>query len=162
MDGKWASDQDAPWTACSQNDMAADPALPTDSHTSSSSQPISGGSDELKPNTADYRVDHHLLGEHPLIIRRKSNKNIHVSHTKLTLGFQVGFISSHLTADKLFPILPKATTGLSKVSLMLEAKSIPALIIKPRLILVAHTDDLGWNISSADQMLRQGRTSIAP
>ena len=34
------------------------------------------------------------------------------------------------------------------MSLLLEAKSLPALIIKPRLILVWHMDDLGWNITS--------------
>ena len=28
---------------------------------------------------------------------------------------------------------------------------MPALIIKPRLILVTHTDDLGWNITSNQQ-----------
>ena len=54
---------------------------------------------------------------------------------------------------------------------------MPALIIKPRLILVAHTDDLGWNNTSnqqqqmliqnlnrivVDQMLRQGRSCTAP
>ena len=34
-------------------------------------------------------------------------------------------------------------TGPPKMSLLLEAKSMPALI-KPRFILVTHTDDLGW------------------
>ena len=38
-------------------------ALPTDSHTSLPPPPISGGSDELKQNTADLRVDHHLCGD---------------------------------------------------------------------------------------------------
>ena len=38
--------------------------------------------------------------------------------------------------------------GPPKMSLQLEAKNLPALIIKPRLIIVAHTDDLGWNKSS--------------
>ena len=33
--------------------------------------------------------------------------------------------------------------GLQKMSLLLEAISMPALIIKPGLILVMHTDDLG-------------------
>ena len=34
------------------------------------------------------------------------------------------------------------------MSLLLDAKIMPALIIKPRFILVTHTDDLGWYIMS--------------
>ena len=79
------------------------------------------------------------------------HKNIPVSITKLPLGLRVGFISSHLTADKLFPVNPRVITGPPKMSLLLEAKSIPALIIKPRFILVTHTDDLGWYITSNQQ-----------
>ena len=75
------------------------------------------------------------------------HKNIPVSITKLTLGF----ISSHLTVDKLFPVNPRAITCPPKMSLLLEAKSMPALIIKPRLIIVTHTDDLGWYITSNQQ-----------
>ena len=71
------------------------------------------------------------------------HKNIPVSVTKLTLGFRVFFISSHLTANKLFSVNPRAITGPPKMSLLLEAKSMPALIIKPRLILDTHTDDHG-------------------
>ena len=53
-----------------------------------------------------------------------------VSLTKLTLGLRVGFISSHLTADKLFLVNSRAITGPPDMSLLLEAKSTPALIIK--------------------------------
>ena len=103
--------------------------------------------------------------------------NVSFSGTKLTLGLRVGFISSHLTVDKLFPVNLRAITVPPKMSLLFEAKSMLALIIKPRLILAAHTDDLGWNkmsnqrqqmliqnlnrILSADQMLHQGRSCIA-
>ena len=76
------------------------------------------------------------------------HKNIPVSITKLTLGLRVGFISSYLKADKLFSVNTRAITGPPKMSLMLEAKSMPALFIKPRFILVMHTDDLGWYITS--------------
>ena len=79
------------------------------------------------------------------------HKNIPVSVTKLALSLRVGSISSHLTADKLFSVNPRAITGPPKMSLLLEAKSMPALIIKPRLILVSHTDDLGWCITSNQQ-----------
>ena len=64
------------------------------------------------------------------------------------LGLRVGFISSHLLVDKLFPVNPRAITGPPKMSLLLEAKSMIALFIKPRFILVTHTDDLGWYITS--------------
>ena len=37
------------------------------------------------------------------------------------------------------------------MSLLLEIKSMLALIIKPRLILLMHTDDLGWYITSNQQ-----------
>ena len=63
------------------------------------------------------------------------------------------------------------------MSLVVEAERMPALIIKPRLILVMYVDDLGWYITSnqqgqmlvqnvnmivRNQMLRQGRSYIAP
>ena len=67
------------------------------------------------------------------------------------LILQVGFISSHLMPNKLFPVNPKVTTGPPEVSLLLEAKSMPSLIIKLSLILVVRTDDLGWNIMSNHQ-----------
>ena len=63
------------------------------------------------------------------------HKNIPGSGTKLTLGLRVGFIGSHLTVDKLIPDNPRAITGPPNMSFLLEAKSVPALIIKPRFIL---------------------------
>ena len=71
-----------------------------------------------------------------------------VSVTKLMLGLLVSFICSHMTVDKLFLVNPIAITCSQKMSLLLEAKSMPALIIKPRFILVPHTDDLGCYITS--------------
>ena len=90
------------------------------------------------------------------------HKIIPVSVTKLTLNLRVGFISSHLTGDKLFPVNPRAITGPPNMSLLLKAKSITALIIKPRLILVMHTDDLGWCItrSSVFPLNQQGKTFV--
>ena len=76
------------------------------------------------------------------------HKNIPVSGTKLTLGLRLCFTSSHFTVNKLFPVNPRAITGPPMMSLLLEAKSMPALIIKPRLNLVANTDDLGGNKTS--------------
>ena len=70
------------------------------------------------------------------------HENIDVSDTKLTLGLRVCFISTDLTANKLFPINMRAITGPPKMSLLLEVESTSALIIEPRLILVPHTNDL--------------------
>ena len=56
-----------------------------------------------------------------------------------------------MIADKLFQVNPRTTTAPPKMSLLLEAKSMPALIIKLRSILVTHTDDLGWYITSNQQ-----------
>ena len=79
------------------------------------------------------------------------HKNSPVSATKLTLGLRVGFISSHLTVNKPFPVNPRVMTGPPKISFLLETKSMPALIIKPRLILDMHTDDRGWYVTSNQQ-----------
>ena len=79
------------------------------------------------------------------------HENSPVSVTKLTPGLRVGFISSPLTSDKLIPVNPRAITGPPNMSLLLEAKNMPALIIKPKLILVTHTDDLGWYITTNQQ-----------
>ena len=79
------------------------------------------------------------------------HKNIPVTITELTLGLRVGSISSHLIVDKLFPVNQRAITGPPKMSLLLEAKSMPALIIKIRFILVMHMDDSGWYITSNQQ-----------
>ena len=51
--------------------------------------------------------------------------------------------SSNLTANKLFPINPRAITCPPQMSLMFEVESTSVLIIEPRLILVKHTVDLG-------------------
>ena len=73
-------------------------------------------------------------------------KNITVSVTKLTLGLRVGFISSHLTADKLFPVNSRTITWSSDDEPPVWSEK--HAFIKPRLILVTHMDDLGWYITS--------------
>ena len=105
------------------------------------------------------------------------HNNIPVSDTKLSPCLLVGFISSHLTADKLFPVHQRAIRGLPKMSIQLKAKGASALIIKPTPFLVAHTDVFGWNITSNQQekslykactglspnkMLHPGRSCSAP
>ena len=90
------------------------------------------------------------------------HRNIPVFDTKLPLGLLVGFISSHLAADKLFLVNLKAITSPPKTCLLLEVKSTPAFNIKPRSILVVHTDDLDWYITSIQQgqMLDQNHYRI--
>ena len=90
------------------------------------------------------------------------NKNIPVSDTKLTLDLRVGSISSHLTADKLFTVAPRAITSPQKMSLLVEVKSMPALMIKPRLTFFADKDALGWSETSnqQQQMLVQNLNRI--
>ena len=73
------------------------------------------------------RTEHCRLKSLPPLMRGLDiHKNSPVSVTKLTLGLQVGFISSHLTANKLFPVSLRAITWPPKMSLLLEAKSMPA------------------------------------
>ena len=90
------------------------------------------------------------------------HKNIHVSVYKLMLALRVDFISSHLSSDRLFPVNPRAIKGPPKMNFLLETKSIPSMIIKPRLILVTHMDDLEWYIISNQQgqMFVQNLNSI--
>ena len=93
-------------------------SLTNRSHISPPPSLTRGGNDELEPNTADLRVD--------LDIQRTS---LFLS-LKLTLGLLVGFISSHLTAGKLFQVNSRAITGPRKISLLREVKGMPALTIK--------------------------------
>ena len=46
------------------------------------------------------------------------HKNGPVSVTQLTLGLRVGFISSHLTVDKLFPVNPRVIMAPPMMSLL--------------------------------------------
>ena len=85
------------------------------------------------------------------------HKNVPVSVTKLTLRLRLLFISARLTTDKLSQVNDIAITGSPKMSLALEAKNMPAVIIKIKFLLVQHTDDLDWyiTINQQEQMLVQ-------
>ena len=137
-------DQQTPWTACCQNDLTADqPYQQTRTpvhHPHQQAEAMMNSS--RTQQTLEWTTTYEGLGVH---------KNIPVSNTKLTLGLRVGFVSSHLTEDKLFLVNARAITGPPKMSLLLEVKSTPALIVKPRLILVMHTDDLGRYITPNQQ-----------
>ena len=52
-----------------------------------------------------------LMSGPPLMSVLGVHKNIPLSDTNLTLGLRVGFISSHLASDKLFPVNPRSITS---------------------------------------------------
>ena len=123
------ADQQTPWTARQQNDPRAD-HLCQPTHT-----PVHHLHQQAGAVTT--QAEHSRLKSGPPFMRRLGiHKNIPVSGTELTLGLQVGFIGSHLTVDKLIPDNPRVITGPPQMSFQLEAKSLPALIIKPRLALL--------------------------
>ena len=131
--------QQTPWNSCHQNNTRADQLL----------QPTRTPVHHLHQQEVTVTNSSRTLKSGPPLMRKLGiYESIPVSGTKLMLGLRVSFISSHSTADKLFPVNPSAITGPPKMSLLLEAKSMKALIIKPRLILVVHMDDLGWNKTS--------------
>ena len=103
-----------------------------------------GGNDELR---AEYSRPKSLS---PLMRGLGIHKNIPVSDTKLALVLRVGFITFHLTADKLFPVYPRAITGPPKMSLLLEAKKHACIDHQAKANLV-HTDDLRRYITSNQQ-----------
>ena len=91
------------------------------------------------------RAEHCRLRSGPPLTKGLDiQKNSPVSVTKLTLGLGLGFISSHMSVDTVFLGKPRAITGPAKMSLLLEAKCMPELTIKPRLILATHMDELAW------------------
>ena len=71
-------------------------------------------------------------------------KNIHVSDIKNMLDLRLSFINSHLTVDKPFPVIPRALACPLKMSCLLEVRSMPALIIKLRLLIVMHMNVFSW------------------
>ena len=97
-------------------------------------------------------AEHSRLMSVPPLMRAGIHKNIPVPDTILRLRLRGDFISSHSTEDKLFPVNPRATTDPPKMSLPLEAKSMPAL-----------EQNVGWNKTSNQQpeMLVQNLNRIA-
>ena len=105
------------------------------------------------------------------------HQNIPASNTKLTHGLGIYSIGPPLVMDKLIPVISRAITSPPEMGAMLDVECKPAVIIKPRFILVTHTDTLvrgtkrstsrdkcTFNLStglSALQILYQGNTPIA-
>ena len=106
------TDQQTPYTACCQNDLTAD-------------QPTNRLAHESTMHT-NKRRQWRTRADHIRLIRGLGvHENIPVSDTKLALGLR-GFIISHLTADKLFPVNPRSIPGPPNMSLLLEVLSLKA------------------------------------
>ena len=76
------------------------------------------------------------------------HQNILASDTKLTHSLGIYSIGPPLVMvlmDKLIPINSRVITSPLEMSPLLDVEYKPAVIIKPRFILVTHTDHLNWN-----------------
>ena len=73
------------------------------------------------------------------------HQNIPASDTKLTHSLVINSIGPPLVMDKLIIVNSRVITCPLEMGPMLDVEYKPAVIIKPRLILVTHTDHLGQN-----------------
>ena len=73
------------------------------------------------------------------------HQNIPASDTKLTHSLGIHSIGNPLVMDKLIPVILRAITSPPEMGSLLDVECKPAVIIKPRLILVTHTDHLSRN-----------------
>ena len=73
------------------------------------------------------------------------HQNIPASDTKLTHSLRIYSIGPPLVMDKLIKVVSKAITSPPEMGHLLDVECMPAVIIKPRFILVTHTDHLSWN-----------------
>ena len=86
-----------------------------------------------------------LQGGPPLMGTLGFYQTIQASDTILTPSLGIYYISAHLVMDKLIEVNSRAITSPPRMSLPLEVERMPAVIIKPRLILVTHTDHRSRN-----------------
>ena len=70
------------------------------------------------------------------------HQNIPASDTKLTHSLSIYSIGTSLVMDKLIPVNSRAITSPLEMGRLLDVECKPAVIIKPRFILVMHTDHL--------------------
>ena len=103
------------------------------------------------------------------------HQNIPAFDTNLTPILGISFISPPLLIVIFIPVNSRAIRSAPKINLLLEVERTPTVTIKPRLILVTHTDHLSrnktlncrakciFNLStglSSLQILRQGSSPI--
>ena len=70
------------------------------------------------------------------------HQNILASDTKVSHTLGIYSIGPPLAMDKLIPVISRAITTPPEIGPLLEVECKPAVIIKPRFILVTHTDHL--------------------
>ena len=117
-------------------------ALATDSHTRPPSPPPQLEEEQTNSNSSQTQPtkgwtttfgDTGRSSEHP------------ASDTQLTPSLGIFYISPPMVMDTLIPASSRAITSPPKMSLLLEVERIPAVIIRPRLILLTQTDCLNRN-----------------
>ena len=73
------------------------------------------------------------------------HQNIPASDTKLTHSLGMYSIGPPLIMDKLIPVISRPITSPPEMAPLLDVECNPVVTIKPRFILVTHTDDLSRN-----------------
>ena len=72
-------------------------------------------------------------------------QNIPASDNKMMHSLGICSIDSPLAMDKLITVSSRVITSLLMMGSLLDVECNPVVIIKPRFILVTHTDHLSWN-----------------
>ena len=73
------------------------------------------------------------------------HQDIPASDAELTPRFGIDYISPPLVMEKIIPVNSRVITTPPTMSLLLEVECTPAIIIKPRLMLIMHPDHLSRN-----------------
>ena len=134
------ADLQDPWTAFHQNwPTAFLPSRPT--HRPDHPRPNDRRNRRIRTGAEHSR----LQGRPPLIGTLVVHQNIPASDTKLTNRIGICTIGSPLVMDKLISVNSRAFTSPLEIRIQLEVECTPAVIIKPRFILVTHMDHLSRN-----------------
>ena len=139
--GEWMADLHYLWTGWYQNGLIA--YLPSQHQTT---PPLPHPPNKRRKRRVWTRATHRgLEGVPSLKGTLCSHQNIPASDTKLTRNLDIDCISPPLVMDKLVPVNSREITSSLTMSLLLEVKCTPAIIITKRLTLVTHTDHLSRN-----------------
>ena len=108
---------------------------------------------QTRPAPAPIRVrtlsrTQHLQGRPPLMGTLGIHQNIPASDTKLTHSLGIYSIGPPLVMEKLIPVKSSAITSSPEMSLLLEVTCTPAVIIKPRFILIMYMNHHSQNKTS--------------
>ena len=121
-------------------------------------------------------AEHSRLQARPPLLGTLDHQNIPASDTKLTRSLGIYSIGPPVVMEKHIPVNSREITSPPEMGPLLDVECKPAVIIKPRFIIVTHTDHLSrtkrstsrdkctFNLSTgllALQILHQGITPIA-